>query len=220
MKICTTIAVKKNVAKSFFAEPIGGSPDQGPFTVLARQGSVAAFALAFMLENQQRSDGSFPVNSNRTSHRCTKTTGENSGYTGNAALTAFTGQNLNVLPVAPYSVRVNGPAASQVMYDKFGDGRLFIQNTGNPSAEVLGGTINYANGALVLAYTVAPSAGAILVDYVATKAVGINGQQNHQLVFEIEPIGADRKLCVCGVGLAADGRAEIEVINHALATRR
>lgn len=135
--------------------------------------------------------------------------------TGSAATTEFSGQTLNNLPVVPFSVRVHGPGSAQVHYDKFGDGRLFIENTADPDAEVASGTINYATGAIDFTYTVVPPAGEILCDYISSQKVGIAGQSGHALAYHVEPIGANRRLSVWAVGLAGAARCDIEIVNHA-----
>lgn len=80
-----TIAALDGQAVDCFGEPAGGLPEQGPFSILARQGSAQPFALAFLNKELQRGDLSFPTGSNKRSHRDTQRTNENVGYEGRAS---------------------------------------------------------------------------------------------------------------------------------------
>lgn len=211
----TVTKILNNVAVDCFAEPAGGLPKQGPFGILIRQEAEAAVALAFAKRSDVRADGSLPYGKRLLSDRCTARSAEATGYTGDAATLSFTGQVLNNLPVAPFSVKVSG-GVSQVQYDKFGDGRLFIYNADPALETTAGSTINYTTGAITLVYTVAPAnLQALAADYVSTTKVGVNSQQHHQLMFRRDPIGRGEELKIWAVGLAKDGKINVLVDNYA-----
>lgn len=131
--------------------------------------------------------------------------GQTAGDDGVLTL-SFTGQTLNNLPIAPFSVWVHGPGSSQQLYDKYGNGKLYLKNA-DPALETWpGGTIDYATGAITLVYTVAPTDGSILVDYVSTTKVGVAGPTS-LVGYRVPSIGKGEQLVVFLTAVGGNGRA-------------
>jgi hypothetical protein len=131
--------------------------------------------------------------------------------TGGAAgvTTDFSGQALNTLPVLPFSARIRA-VGGKVLYDKFGNGRLYTTET-DLSTEVLAGEINYDTGALVLEYPAAPTAGAILADYRSAPAAGKAGQPGMRVRIRVRSLGSGNKLGLHCAGRTAGGSALLEI---------
>lgn len=101
----------------------------------------------------------------------TQRTTENTGYSGDTATLAFSGQTLNNLPVIPRSVSILPTAGGDTVdaTDRDGDGNLYTSDVD----EDLCGTIDYFTGAVTLDYPAgkAPNNGQISATYKSESAV-------------------------------------------------
>lgn len=134
---------------------------------------------------------------------------EATGYTGNGATLAFTGQALNNTPIVPKSVRLT-PATSGVDLIDGGDGKFYTDDTDADEA----GTIDYFTGDIILAYPAgkAPD-GAIAGDYSYEDAVLTSGGRK---TYSFNSLSPQETIVVGGACNTVDNQSTPEPVNSAL----
>jgi len=190
----------------------GGGPLVLSFEML-KAGQVFPVVLK---NNKFRSDDqSYPISSNVKGDSDTLVVGEDTGYLGDGATLAFTGQVLNHLPVVPFSVKVNytdSGADAIILYDKKGDGVLYSQKTAYAD-EVVAGSICYKTGALVLACTAVteiPAAGAILCDYQYSTLIGSTAMSRIRSIAVFNALTHSREIDVRIVSVTKGSQCRID----------
>jgi len=195
-----------------------------PLAIFIEMLRVGKLFPVVLKRDQRRSDdsGSYPVRSYCTGDLDTLVTAEETGYTGDGATKAFTGQSLNNVPVVPFTVEVSyldNEDDTITLYDKYGDGDLYQQGA-TYTSEAAVGTINYLTGAVVLALatgSVPKNLEKIYARYLYTVQVGSADMAGVKKVYTFRAISttpeleirfvADRSGAVGKVDLVIDQQA-------------
>ena len=170
---------------------IGRVTSTGPITLVVE--SQAASGVSCVVSASNQATGASVRLSTDTLNPA-----EATAYTGNGSTTDFSGENLNVLPVVPGTVRLTPATSGPDLLDD-GEGNLFTDDVDKDAA----GTMNYFDGALVLAYPTGKEPdGAIAADYDSQDELLVAGGRRN---YRVDNVAQEETIVFKGAANSSDG---------------